>query len=58
MNLPSRGVLLRYPALQDVTRSHIGIPASARVNVAALIHADRVPAGNTFPNQRDNFYYF
>lgn len=41
--LPSRGVLLRYPALQDVTRSRIGMPASARANVAALMHADRVP---------------
>lgn len=44
LNLPSKGVLLRYPALQDVTRSHIGIPASARARVAALMHADLVPA--------------
>lgn len=44
--LPSRGVLLRYPALQEVTRSRIGIPASARARVAALIHADLVPAIN------------
>jgi hypothetical protein len=36
-------VLLRYPALQEVTRSRIGIPASARAKVAAFIHADLVP---------------
>ena len=42
--LPSRGVLLRYPALQEVTRSRIGIPASARANVAAFMQADLVPA--------------
>lgn len=43
---PSRGVLLRYPALHEVTRSRIGIPASARAKVAAFMHADLVPAGN------------
>lgn len=43
MDLPSRGVLLRNPALQEVTRSRIGIPASARANVAAFMHADLVP---------------
>lgn len=36
-------MLLRYPALQDVTRSRIGIPASARAKVAAFIQADLVP---------------
>lgn len=36
-------MLLRYPALQEVTRSHIGIPASARAKVAAFIQADLVP---------------
>lgn len=41
--LPSKGVLLRYPELQEVTRSRIGIPASARAKLAAFIHADRVP---------------
>lgn len=46
MNIPSRAVLLRYPELQEVTRSRIGIPASARASVAALIHADLVPAEN------------
>lgn len=45
-NIPRRGVLLRYPALQEVTRSRMGIPASARAKVAALIHADLVPANN------------
>lgn len=44
--LPSSGVLLRYPALHEVTRSRIGIPASARAKVAALMHADLVPVGN------------
>lgn len=43
VNLPSRGVLLRYPELHEVTRSRNGIPASARAKVAALIHADLVP---------------
>jgi hypothetical protein len=43
-NLPSRGVVLRYPELHEVTRSRNGIPASARAKVAALIHADLVPA--------------
>ena len=33
----------RYPALQEVTRSRIGIPASANANVAALMQADLVP---------------
>lgn len=41
--IPNRGVLLRYPALQEVTRSRIGIPASASAKVAALMHADLVP---------------
>ena len=43
IKLPSRGVLLRYPALQEVTISRMGIPASASAKVAALIHADLVP---------------
>ena len=42
-------MLLRYPELHEVTRSRIGIPASARAKVAALIHADLVPAENKFP---------
>jgi hypothetical protein len=42
--LPSKGVEHRYPALQEVTMSRIGIPTSARANVAALMHADLVPA--------------
>jgi hypothetical protein len=54
VNLPSRGVLLRYPALQEVTRSHIGIPASARAKVAALIHADLVPAENKMSRIQHN----
>jgi hypothetical protein len=37
-------VVLRYPELHEVTRSRNGIPASARAKVAALIHADLVPA--------------
>jgi hypothetical protein len=41
--LPSKGVEHRYPALQEVTMSRIGIPASARANVEALMHADLVP---------------
>lgn len=41
--LPSKGVEERYPALQDVTISHIGIPASASAKVAALMQADLVP---------------
>lgn len=48
INSPRRAVLLRYPALQEVTRSRIGIPASARAKVAALIHADLVPAEKKF----------
>lgn len=40
---PSKGVEERYPALQEVTISRIGIPASASAKVAALIQADRVP---------------
>lgn len=43
MFVPSRGVLLRYPALQEVTISRMGIPASASAKVAALMHADLVP---------------
>lgn len=45
-NSPRRGVLLRNPALQEVTRSRMGIPASAKAKVAALMHADLVPADN------------
>ena len=37
------------PQLNEVTRSRIGIPASARAKVAALIHAELVPAENKFP---------
>lgn len=44
MYQPSKGVALRYPALQEAAISHIGIPASARASVAALMHADLVPA--------------
>lgn len=36
-------MLFRYPELHEVTRSSIGIPASARANVAAFIQADLVP---------------
>lgn len=35
--------MFRYPALHEVTRSLIGIPASARANVAAFMQADLVP---------------
>jgi hypothetical protein len=41
--IPSKGVEHRYPALQDVTMSFIGIPASASASVAALMQADLVP---------------
>ena len=41
--IPSKGVEHRYPALQEVTMSRIGIPASASASVAALMHADLVP---------------
>lgn len=41
--VPSKGVVQRYPALQEVTMSRIGTPASASASVAALIHADLVP---------------
>ena len=37
------------PQLHEVTRSRIGIPASARAKVAALIQAELVPAENKFP---------
>lgn len=47
-------MLLRYPALHEVTTSCKGIPASARAKVAALIHADLVPAENEFPIQEQN----
>lgn len=36
-------MLLRYPELQDVTKSRIGIAASARAKVAAFMQADLVP---------------
>lgn len=36
-------MLFRYPELHEVTRSRIGIPASARANVAAFMQADLVP---------------
>jgi hypothetical protein len=49
-NSPRRGVLLRNPALQEVTRSRMGIPASAKAKVAALMHADLVPADNIWLN--------
>ena len=53
MESPSKAVLFRYPALQEVTRSRIGIPASARANVAAFMHADLVPAGQCQSQEGD-----
>lgn len=40
-------MLFRYPALHEVTRSRIGMPASARANVAAFMQADLVPEKKT-----------
>lgn len=58
MTIPRRGVPLRYPALHEVTISCIGIPASASANVAALIHADRVPADNKSQFNKNLFLMF
>jgi hypothetical protein len=40
--IPSKGVEHRYPVLQDVTMSLIGIPASASASVAEMMHIDLV----------------
>jgi len=47
-------VVLRYPELHEVTRSRNGIPASARAKVAALIHADLVPAKKKKKKKNDS----